>query len=230
MKQYLIGISIGLLLLVLTSCDQETKSKNLYGAAKILESNFSGKEKARKEVKHLANQYIETFDKGNEGFDERYNLFSKNYLQKVKKLIRLAKTANKNIIKKLALSDQVQVFNYRKGFSYEELDTMTIKEIMKKQLEENIVIGMSDSEIDRILFYTPTQACGFLKNIFSTYSILFDKENKNWKIDPTGDPLHQKMKEEKLATLQKKSMSEYKEYMYEILEIKEIDWIPLDKR
>ncbi|KAA3632137.1 MAG: hypothetical protein DWQ02_15240, partial [Bacteroidetes bacterium] len=69
-----------------------------------------------------------------------------------------------------------------------------------------------------------------IRSAFTVSPVAFHRENGVWKIDPFGDPLHQKMKEEKLASMQGKSYDEYKTYMHEIMETKEESWVPLKER
>lgn len=221
---------LSMIVLSIVACSEQSKSKNAMGLAKMLESDFKGKDEATAKIHKVVEAYKANISNDSLGFDARYALYSQNYLNKVKSLINHAKYSNKQTVNNLMISQQMQVFNFRSSFTLEQLETLTVKEILTIQNKETFNLGGSSIEFKNLLFYNSQQASGAFKNLFSISPVLFDKEGDEWKIDIFGDPLHQKMKEEKLASLQQKSYAEYKEAMREILDIKEDSWIPLKDR
>ncbi len=200
------------------------------GAAKMLEANFSDKKEAEEKIHQTVEKYLKTFDDRESGFDARFELFSNNYKAKLKKILNHAIHSEKKVVDKLMAAEQMQIFSFRESFNAQQLDSLSLKDILKIQNDQGISFMSSDAEFQNLLFYNANQATGSIKSLFSVSPVLFDREGNDWKIDLAGDPLHQKMKEQKLASLQKKSYSEYKKTIQEALDVKEESWVPLSKR
>lgn len=230
MNQILQLLILSLTILTLLSCSQEKKSKILMRSAKMLEADFQNKDIAEEKINKVLTDYLASFENDSIGFDIRFNLLSQNYLNKKKQLIHHSKYSKKKTVENLMLYEQVEIFNFRKSFTYGQLDTLTVKEVLTIQNEGNISLELAGAEMKSLVFYNSNQASGLVKTVFQLSSVLFDRESEQWKIDLFGDPLHKKMKDQKLASLQNKNLSEYKETMHKIMGVSEKSWIPLKER
>lgn len=230
MKKIIRNITFCFSLLLLLSCNQERRTSTAMGAARMLEANFKGKDIAVEKINKVVKDYLLSINTDSLSFDDRYSLFSQKYIAKVKSLINHAKNSDQKTVERLMMAEQVHVFSFRKSFTYDQLNTLRVKEVLAIQDETNIPFGFSDAEFKNLLFYDANQASGAIKSVFSISPVLFDRELDEWKIDLFGDPIHQKMKEQKLASLQSKSYDEYKKSFHEILDVTEESWVPLRDR
>jgi phage FluMu protein gp41 len=230
MKVKTIALLFFSLFFMLTSCSEESKNKTLKNIAKNIEADFPDKEAATQQIHQLASDYMATLNYDSLDFEDRYPLLSQRYLNKYQGLVNHALVSPKSVVQALTMSDQLQIFGVRELTTGDTLSMLSIKEILAKLDETSVFFGMDDATLENLLFYNQNEAVGGIKTTFSLAPVAFLRENGVWKIDPLGDPLHQKMKEQKLASMQQKSYDEYKAYMHEILEITEETWVPLKDR
>lgn len=215
---------------LLFSCTHDSQQNSLKTLAKMVEPNFSGKQEATDQINQLTADYLATFNSDSIDFEDRYKLFSSRYLSKYQVLINHALVTKKPTLETLTLGDQIQVFSLRNTFSADTLSLLSVKEVLAKINEGVMYFGMSESTLENLMFYNDQEAVGGIKSVFSVAPVAFLKEGGIWKIDPMGDPLHQKMKEEKLASLQQKTYAEYKTFIHESLQLTDESWVPLKER
>ncbi|MCB0652217.1 MAG: hypothetical protein KDC85_13150 [Saprospiraceae bacterium] len=214
----------------LFSCSHDSQQNSLKSLAKMVEPNFTGKQEATDQINQLTTDYLATFNSDSTSFEDRYKLFSNRYLSKYQGLINHALVTKKSTLETLTLGDQIQVFSLRNTFSADTLVGLSVKEVLAKINEGLMYLGMSEARLENLMFYSGQEAVGGIKSTFSIAPVAFLKEDGIWKIDPMGDPLHQKMKEEKLASLQQKTYAEYKTFMHEALQLTDESWVPLKDR
>ncbi len=215
---------------ILASCSEESKNKTLKNIAKNMEADFPDKDQATQQIHQLTKDYLATLNYDSTDFEDRYPLLSQRYLNKYQALINHAMNSPKTVVEAMTMSDQLQVFNVRELTTADTISMLSIKEVLKRLDEKSMFFGMDEATLENLIFYNKNEAVGGVKSAFSVAPVAFLRENGVWKIDPLGDPLHQKMKEQKLASMQQKSYEEYKAYMQEILEITEEAWVPLKDR
>lgn len=218
------------LLIFLTACTQESKNDAVKNLAKMSEAKFPDKEEATRNINQVAVNYIATLNHDSLGIEARYPLLSQKFIGKYQVLISHALKATKPVVMQMTLSDQLQIFGLRNLTTADSLASMSVQEVLTKMNEESIFFGMNDAKLENLLFYSKNEAVGGIRSAFTVSPVAFHRENGVWKIDPFGDPLHQQMKEKKLASMQGKSYEEYKTYMHEIMETDEASWVPLMDR
>ena len=222
---------LGFIVLVFSSaCTEQSKNDAVKNLAKMSEAKFPDKEEATREINQVATDYIATLNNDSLGIEARYPLLSQKFIGKYQALISHALKASKSVVMQMTLSDQLQIFGLRNLTTADSLASMSVQEVLTKMNEESIFFGMSDAKLENLLFYSKDEAVGGIRSAFTVSPVAFHRENGAWKIDPFGDPLHQKMKEQKLAQMQGKSYEEYKTYMHEIMETNEESWVPLNDR
>ena len=76
----LLLLTLGLLLIMI-SCNPETKSKNLMGLAKMVEPNFKGKKFDEQKINTLVSEYMKALN--GKDFETQYGMYSQNCLSTV---------------------------------------------------------------------------------------------------------------------------------------------------
>ncbi len=217
-----------LLALSIVACKQETKSKILEQVSQTISDDFPGKIKATQDINQLFTDYVNTFVYDSTAFDKRMALMSDKYFARQKRFAQLAILASKRDLQSNLASEQLAILGLRSSYSKDELTNLSTLEILRKSNEGALYLGAKDSEMKNLMFVSPNEALAGQKSAFAINPLTFHKENGIWKLDPLGDPIVQKMKEDKLISMSGKTKEAYLNDLFKAMGMDmETIWNPL---
>lgn len=175
-------------LIVLTSCKEGYKSyvdyvddKNGYTEEKVVLDSFF-----RRFARNV-----------NQNVDTVFTYYSQDYIAKLNQYVHFALYGEKSLLQKLDFTTQSKALTLRHKVPVDLLLSKDLVEITKKNQELSVVLISPDAEVVDIIFETPNKAYFVYKSVLSSGSVLFTKDNGEWKMDPEGDPIVQSILREK---------------------------------